>query len=215
MSFFSRLFGCKKPQPAPAPVPVQAKTHEVYDLRHIKDINNIVYYDTCSMPENKTFQRLLEKHFADCDVRQAVAAADLFPHAPAYAMPVNFLLTKDDKQLAIFLLDVRYVKRYSYLETRELCMENGIPFKEAAENFLSWCGEDAVLLSWGDSDLQQLEDMVNGDVAIGRKLDFLVQEINREANTIGSKCNDVSIAQVVIGLKAEVEKMREQVQNVE
>ena len=130
MSFFSRLFGCKKPQPAPAPapVPVQAKTHEVYDLRHIKDINNIVYYDTCSMPENKTFQRLLEKHFADCDVRQAVAAADLFPHAPAYAMPVNFLLTKDDKQLAIFLLDVRYVKRYSYLETRELCMENGIPF---------------------------------------------------------------------------------------
>ena len=50
---------------------------------------------------------------------------------------------------------------------------------------------------------------------IGRKMDFLVQEFNRESNTIGSKCNDVAIAQVVVNLKAEVEKMREQVQNVE
>jgi len=46
-------------------------------------------------------------------------------------------------------------------------------------------------------------------------MDFLIQEVNREANTIGSKCCDVAIAQVVVGLKAEVEKMREQVQNVE
>ena len=46
-------------------------------------------------------------------------------------------------------------------------------------------------------------------------MDFLIQEVNREANTIGSKCNDVAIARVVVDLKAEVEKMREQVQNVE
>ena len=50
---------------------------------------------------------------------------------------------------------------------------------------------------------------------MGRKMDFLIQEVNRESNTIGSKCCDVSIAQVVVALKAEVEKMREQVQNVE
>ena len=65
------------------------------------------------------------------------------------------------------------------------------------------------------SHLSQLEDMLEKGGAIGRKLDFLIQEFNREANTIGSKCNDVAIAQVVVGLKAEVEKMREQVQNVE
>ena len=53
------------------------------------------------------------------------------------------------------------------------------------------------------------------DVPMGRKMDFLIQEVNRESNTIGSKCCDVAIAQVVVGLKAEVEKMREQVQNVE
>ena len=65
------------------------------------------------------------------------------------------------------------------------------------------------------SHVAQLRSMVNSDEPMGRKLDFLIQEVNRESNTIGSKCNDVSIAQVVVGLKAEVEKMREQVQNVE
>ena len=65
------------------------------------------------------------------------------------------------------------------------------------------------------SHLSQLEDMLEQGGAVGRKLDFLIQEFNREANTIGSKCNDVAIANVVVGLKAEVEKMREQVQNVE
>ena len=61
----------------------------------------------------------------------------------------------------------------------------------------------------------QLRTMIASDEPMGRKMDFLIQEVNRESNTIGSKCNDVSIAQVVVGLKAEVEKMREQVQNVE
>ena len=51
--------------------------------------------------------------------------------------------------------------------------------------------------------------------AIGRKMDFLVQEINREANTIGSKASDVAIAGKVIDIKAEVEKIREQIQNIE
>ena len=61
----------------------------------------------------------------------------------------------------------------------------------------------------------QLRTMLDSDEPMGRKMDFLIQEVNRESNTIGSKCNDVEIAQVVVGLKAEVEKMREQVQNVE
>ena len=61
----------------------------------------------------------------------------------------------------------------------------------------------------------QLRTMLASDEPMGRKMDFLIQEVNRESNTIGSKCCDVAIAQVVVGLKAEVEKMREQVQNVE
>ena len=65
------------------------------------------------------------------------------------------------------------------------------------------------------SHVAQLRTMLVSDAPMGRKMDFLIQEVNRESNTIGSKCNDVAIAQMVVGLKAEVEKMREQVQNVE
>ena len=65
------------------------------------------------------------------------------------------------------------------------------------------------------SHLSQLRDMLRGDAPVGRKLDFLIQEINRECNTIGSKCSDLTIARDVVDLKAEVEKIREQVQNIE
>ena len=65
------------------------------------------------------------------------------------------------------------------------------------------------------SHLEQLRDMLNSSESIGKKLDFLVQEINRETNTIGSKAQDVAIARVVIDTKAEIEKIREQIQNIE
>ena len=65
------------------------------------------------------------------------------------------------------------------------------------------------------SHLAQLEDMLRDDVPVGRKLDFLVQELNRETNTIGSKANDLEITRTVVDIKAEIEKIREQVQNIE
>ena len=65
------------------------------------------------------------------------------------------------------------------------------------------------------SHLSQLRTMLESDQPIGRKLDFLIQEVNRECNTIGAKCNDLTIAQDVVNMKAEVEKIREQVQNIE
>ncbi len=65
------------------------------------------------------------------------------------------------------------------------------------------------------SHIDQLRGFLNSDEAIGRKMDFLVQEINRETNTIGSKCNDVDIARKVVDMKAEIEKIREQIQNIE
>ncbi|MFG6373465.1 MAG: YicC family protein [Oscillospiraceae bacterium] len=65
------------------------------------------------------------------------------------------------------------------------------------------------------SHLEQLAELLDGDGGVGRKLDFLIQEFNREANTIGSKCSDISITKVVVDMKAEIEKIREQVQNIE
>ena len=65
------------------------------------------------------------------------------------------------------------------------------------------------------SHINQLRDTVTADESVGRKMDFLIQEMNREANTMGSKSSDVSIANLVINMKAELEKIREQVQNIE
>lgn len=65
------------------------------------------------------------------------------------------------------------------------------------------------------SHIDQLRQFLDSDEAVGRKTDFLVQEMNREANTIGSKAQDVTIARCVIDIKAEIEKIREQIQNIE
>ncbi len=65
------------------------------------------------------------------------------------------------------------------------------------------------------SHLQQMNTMLDAGGAMGRKLDFLLQEMNREANTIGSKCTDVVLARIVVDIKAELEKIREQTQNIE
>ena len=65
------------------------------------------------------------------------------------------------------------------------------------------------------SHLEQMDTMLSGSGGIGRKLDFLLQEMNREANTTGSKCSDVKVARIVVDIKAELEKIREQTQNIE
>lgn len=65
------------------------------------------------------------------------------------------------------------------------------------------------------SHFQELENILALDEPIGRKLDFLIQEINRETNTIGSKANDFGVAKTVVNIKSEIEKLREQIQNIE
>jgi len=66
-----------------------------------------------------------------------------------------------------------------------------------------------------NSHLMQLKETLCSDAAVGRKLDFIIQEVNRETNTIGSKINDYSVANVVVEIKSEIEKIREQIQNIE
>ncbi len=65
------------------------------------------------------------------------------------------------------------------------------------------------------SHLDQLQQLVNADEPVGRKLDFLVQEINRETNTIGSKVQDLQVTRLIVDMKSEIEKIREQIQNIE
>ena len=65
------------------------------------------------------------------------------------------------------------------------------------------------------SHIQGFREIMDAGQAMGRKLDFLVQEMNREANTIGSKGQDVEVARIVVELKSQIEKIREQIQNIE
>lgn len=65
------------------------------------------------------------------------------------------------------------------------------------------------------SHISQFRDLINSSEPVGRKLDFLVQELNREVNTIGSKAQDLSITKLVVDMKSEIEKIREQIQNIE
>ena len=74
------------------------------------------------------------------------------------------------------------------------------------------CTEECVRLS---AHLEQFQHLIDNDEMAGRKLNFLLQEMNREANTIGSKANDVTIGRAVIVMKEEIERIREQVQNAE
>lgn len=66
-----------------------------------------------------------------------------------------------------------------------------------------------------NSHLEQMKEILNDNCSVGRKLDFLVQEMNREVNTIGSKASDLEITKIIVDMKSEIEKIREQVQNIE
>ena len=80
--------------------------------------------------------------------------------------------------------------------------------------FADKCNVDEELVRL-NSHMAQMRDILESDVPSGRKLDFLVQEMNREVNTIGSKGNDLEVVKNVVELKSEIEKIREQIQNIE
>lgn len=123
MGLLSRLFGSKNAEPAPARRPA---SDVIYDFRHIKDVNNIVPYETCSSPLQVRFENFFDAHLADYDVKSRVVASAVFAGAPDYAMPLNFVIARDGRKLAVLLVEQNYMRRYSFLETQELCKENGL-----------------------------------------------------------------------------------------
>lgn len=131
MSFLSKLFGQRSSSVPSSDTTIQnTPKHsepQPWNFRKIKDINNVVPYATLHLRENQLFLSYLFNNFQDCKLETKVQAAQLFPYAPVYAMPINFLLTKGDNRVAVLIVEgnVKY-KRYSVLETMELCKENNI-----------------------------------------------------------------------------------------
>lgn len=119
-----------------------------------------------------------------------------------------------EKRSAVTVPEYReklYNRMMEILETKDID-ENRILLESAIFADKVAVNEEVVRLR---SHVSQLKHLLSLGEPVGRKLDFIVQEMNREANTIGSKGNDGEMARIVIDLKAEIEKIREQVQNVE
>ena len=100
--------------------------NEEWNFRNIKGITNIKIYDTLSHEINHKFLSYIFNNFAGYDIKTRVSANTIAENAPEYAMPINFLITKDEKRVAILLINSKKCKRYSVLETMELCKENNV-----------------------------------------------------------------------------------------
>lgn len=158
----------------------------------------------------QTAQLALEQFLAMRQTEGEKLRADILSHADRIAQLVAFVESRSPQTVREY--NEKLHRRMAELlgdanvDEQRLLTEAAIFADKVAVD------EETVRLH---SHLSQLHDFLGADEPIGRKLDFLVQEINRESNTIGSKAQDVEIAKAVIDIKAEVEKIREQVQNIE
>ena len=132
---------------------------------------------------------------------------------------VNAIRVRVDSIEALSEADTLTYREKLEARLKEMLSDNRIVFDE--NRILTECAIFADRIAI-DEELVRLrshfdgfEDILSSDEPVGRKLDFLVQEINRETNTIGSKCQNASIAKLVVDIKCEIEKIREQIQNIE
>ena len=113
--------------------------------------------------------------------------------------------------LILLILSFLYQKLKDILESAEIDQQRIVTEAAIFADKVA-VDEETVRLK---SHISQLDELLESDGAIGRKLDFIVQEMNREVNTIGSKAQDIEITKLVVEMKSEIEKIREQIQNIE
>lgn len=121
-------------------------------------------------------------------------------------------------QIENFLPEIRqqYIARFTERIT-EFAGKAGVDEARLGTEIAIWADRSDVSeeITRLNSHLKEFENILNSDKPVGRRLDFLVQELNREANTLGNKVNDVSVSQLILDIKCEIEKIREQAQNIE
>lgn len=132
---------------------------------------------------------------------------------------VNNIIALTEKIESISSSDITGYREKLEARLRDMLSDNKLVFEES--RILTECAIFADKIAI-DEELVRLrshftafDDILNSNEPAGRKLDFLLQEMNRETNTIGSKCQNASIARIVVDVKCELEKIREQIQNIE
>ena len=152
----------------------------------------------------------LDKFIAMREIEGEKLAQDVKSRAELILSKVSFVEEKSPETVASYRqrLETRIKELLdgaNYDETRVIA-ETAIYADKVA------VAEETVRLR---SHIDQMTSMLEGDAPVGRKLDFIVQEMNREANTIGSKSQNLEITGAVVDIKSEIEKIREQIQNIE
>ena len=184
-----------------------AQNHDVFVIRRSDDDAEKEWSDVqvvfAEAVEKFILGRVREGENIECDLREKVG------NIKSLTDRINVLSTSD----------VQEYRTKLEAKLREMLSDNRIVFEES--RILTECAifadrvaidEELVRLS---SHFDGFEDILASSEPSGRKLDFLVQEMNRETNTIGSKCQNSSIAKMVVDIKCELEKIREQIQNIE
>lgn len=196
---------------------------EKYELKNDISVSNVArYHDIFSIRKNEADEEALwncVKAVADCALDSFISMRekegmklkeDILSRCDLIIENVKFIEERSPQTVieynAKLLERMRTVLEDVQVDEQRLLTEAAIYADKIA------VAEETVRLR---SHIAQMHEFMNSDIAIGRKADFLVQEFNREANTIGSKAQDVEIAKKVIDIKAEIEKIREQVQNIE
>jgi uncharacterized protein (TIGR00255 family) len=156
-------------------------------------------------------------------LEEALSGLDAMRIREGEAMKNDILLRADNIEKAVWSVEERsalvlpeYREKLA-AKMKEILADSGIDENRILQEAALYAekvavDEEIVRLS---SHIGQLRSMLRSGGSIGRKLDFLIQEFNREANTIGSKANDIGISRTVVEIKSEIEKIREQIQNIE
>ena len=186
-------------------VSLLSRFQDVFLVEKTQEDLEAVSADICSV---------LELALQDFDAMRAREGEQLFQGVTGRARTIEALTTRVEERAPGIVADYRArlsAKMAEVLQNTQLD-ESRILTEAAVYADKVAVDEETVRLR---SHLSQLDHMLAQEGPVGRKLDFLIQEFNREANTIGSKCNDIETAGYVVDIKAEIEKIREQIQNIE
>jgi uncharacterized protein (TIGR00255 family) len=151
------------------------------------------------------------EHFAEARTREGKNLADDMRQR---SLNLKGILAQIEKLLPEF--KQQFIKKFTERIT-ELAGKAGVDENRLSTEIAIWSDRSDVSeeITRLNSHLKELEKVLESYKPVGRRLDFLVQELNREANTLSSKISDVSISQLAIDIKCEIEKIREQAQNIE
>ena len=189
-------------------------TYYSTDLARFPDVLTIEKKEEDPETVKALLLQAIDSALTDFDVMREREGARLAEDVLTRAMTIESLTSKVEERSPGIVADYRArleakmaeVLQNTQIDSSRILTEAAIFADKVAVD------EETVRLR---SHISQLREMLSAGGAVGRKLDFLIQEFNREANTIGSKCNDVETSKIVVDIKAEIEKIREQIQNIE